>query len=289
MTLVLDNREKDLKEAFPNALYENLDIGDIKIIYNNQIFLLIERKTIKDVISSIKDGRYREQKKRLLSSPVPKNRIMYLIEGSLSSLSNLNNYNSNMLSIFGMIINTLFRDNLIVLRMENINETIYFIKRILEKLKEPDNIFILQNNIENTNNTLNNTNTNTNNTNTNNNTNNIDSSSNDNTDNTNNNLIEKDINLEYLGTLKLKKKENLTPYNCSILQLTQIPYMSVNSAKIVLDKYKSISNLINVYYQTEEKERPNMLSNLEINITNGKKRKLGNVLSEKIYRYLFNL
>jgi len=45
---------------------KNLDIGDI-IIYNGSYKLIIERKTINDLVSSIKDGRYREQKMRLLS------------------------------------------------------------------------------------------------------------------------------------------------------------------------------------------------------------------------------
>ena len=83
VSLILDNREKDLKSAFPDAEYKNLDLGDIQININkddetSELFLLIERKTMKDLISSVNDGRYREQKKRLLDSNIPNQKIMYL-------------------------------------------------------------------------------------------------------------------------------------------------------------------------------------------------------------------
>ena len=43
-----------------------LDVGDIHICDNsNNIMLIFERKTIADLLSSIKDGRYSEQSLRL--------------------------------------------------------------------------------------------------------------------------------------------------------------------------------------------------------------------------------
>jgi hypothetical protein len=102
-------------------------------------------------------------------------------------------------------------------------------------------------------------------------------------------VTECDTNLEYLSTIKLKKKDNLTSNNCSILQLAQIPGMSIQNAQIIINAYQSLANLINTYYQTDEDKRSMLLSDLEISIANGKKRKLGKVLSERIYQYLFNL
>ena len=130
VSLVIDNREKDLKASFPTAIYKNLDLGDIEIKYtdndgNEQLFLLIERKTMSDLISSVNDGRYREQKKRLLDSNIPKQKIMYLLEGHIDDIP------GHMKTLFGMIINTLFRDKLQIIRFEDIEETIYFIKRIV--------------------------------------------------------------------------------------------------------------------------------------------------------------
>ena len=119
VSLILDNREKDLKSAFPDAEYKNLDLGDIQININkddgtSELFLLIERKTMKDLISSVNDGRYREQKKRLLDSNIPNQKIMYLLEGYIDDIP------GHMKTLFGMIINTLFRDKLQIIRFEGI-------------------------------------------------------------------------------------------------------------------------------------------------------------------------
>lgn len=276
--LIIDNREKDLKSVFKEAEFKNLDLGDIQINYikdgKEEIFLLIERKTMSDLIASVNDGRYREQKKRLLESGIPKERIMYLLEGSSDNIP------GHFKTLFGMIINTLFRDQLKVLRFINVEETIYFIKRIIEKLNKNDtDILNLIKNTqkksnENSNSTI------------------LKNESLELNEESVNNEIENqdiDINLEYLSTIKLKKKDNLTQLNCSLLQLAQIPGMSLPNAKIIIDKYESIANLIKSYYDTDNDKRSKMLSDLEINISNGKKRKLGPVLSNRIYQYLFNV
>jgi crossover junction endonuclease MUS81 len=259
MSLIIDNREKDLKCAFPSAIYKNMDLGDIQINYKNsdKPFILIERKTMSDLIASINDGRYREQKKRLLESGIPRDKLLYLLEGHSSDIP------GHMKTLFGMIINTLYRDKIHILRLSNIDETIYFIKRILEKVENNDPKIIdcqINTNLEH-----------------------------DSNNKSEDNNTPVDVNLEYLSTIKLKKKDNLTSNNCSILQLAQIPGMSIQNAQIILNKYNSIANLINIYYQTDESKRNNMLTDIEISLTNGKTRKLGKVLSDRIYTYLFNL
>ena len=82
MKLIIDNREKSIIPLFQEVEYEttNLDLGDFQIINpEGEIILIIERKTQADLLSSIKDGRHREQKLRLLNSSIPN--IAYLIEG----------------------------------------------------------------------------------------------------------------------------------------------------------------------------------------------------------------
>ncbi len=256
LSLTIDHREKDLKVAFPNADYLNLDLGDIKITYNGNLVLLIERKTMNDLIASVNDGRYREQKKRLLESGIPNAKIMYILEGSLNDIP------GHLKTLYGMIINTLFRDKLTVLKFEDIDETIFFLKRIIKKLEDKDPSLIALSLLSSDEN-------------------NVMQDGGDERDNVNNNL-------EYLSTIKMKKKDNLTPLNCSILQLAQIPGVSIQNANVILDKYKSIANLIKSYFEIDENKRIKMLSELEIPISNGKKRKLGPVLSERIYNYLFN-
>ena len=87
MNLIIDHREKDLKKIFDsyeNVSFDNLDIGDIQFNYNKEIFLLIERKTIKDFVSSMKDKRYSEQKLRLKNN-IDSDKIIYLLEGNLDN------------------------------------------------------------------------------------------------------------------------------------------------------------------------------------------------------------
>ena len=204
MSLTIDHREKDLKTLFPDAEYKNMDLGDIHIKFKNsdQTFLLIERKTMSDLIASINDGRYREQKKRLLESGIPRERILYLLEGHVNDIP------GHMKTLFGMIINTIYRDKILVLRLDNIEETAFFIKRIMKKLHEEDPHLMPKENLQD-----------------------IVSDSNE-------------SNLEYLSTIKQKKKENMTPNNCSVLQLAQIPAMSIPTSQIIINKFTSIANLI---------------------------------------------
>ena len=70
MEFIIDNRES-IKKYFieKNVKYvtfSNLDLGDYLFKYNGEVVAIIERKTIDDMANSIKDGRYREQKSRLL-------------------------------------------------------------------------------------------------------------------------------------------------------------------------------------------------------------------------------
>lgn len=64
----------------------NLMIGDIEIYddLTDTVVAIIERKTVDDLASSIKDGRYKEQSYRLAASSVP---VYYLIEGAFKSFN----------------------------------------------------------------------------------------------------------------------------------------------------------------------------------------------------------
>ena len=70
-SVIVDNREgKIIAELERTTPFEytkaNLDIGDFKFELGKKK-ILIERKTVDDLISSIKDGRYKEQKYRLMN------------------------------------------------------------------------------------------------------------------------------------------------------------------------------------------------------------------------------
>ena len=71
MKLLIDNRES-IKELFIdseiNIVFDNLLLGDYIFKHNDQDIIIIERKTVEDYANSIRDGRHREQKSRLLSN-----------------------------------------------------------------------------------------------------------------------------------------------------------------------------------------------------------------------------
>lgn len=93
MKLMIDSRETALYQhlyeiftqgpacPFPlQVVKETILIGDVHIINDDdQIELVIERKTTADLASSLSDGRWSEQKKRALAH-FPCTKLMYMIE-----------------------------------------------------------------------------------------------------------------------------------------------------------------------------------------------------------------
>ena len=92
--IIVDTREHDfytiIKEQYQT--YSNisihqkqLEIGDIVIKYQDIVLCIVERKTISDLLASLKDGRYAEQSFRLShASNISQHKIIYLIEGQMS-------------------------------------------------------------------------------------------------------------------------------------------------------------------------------------------------------------
>ena len=66
---------------------ERLDLGDISIWNEGEELLLLERKKLSDLASSIKDGRYAEQSYRLNGHSLHNHNIVYLVEGNISHYS----------------------------------------------------------------------------------------------------------------------------------------------------------------------------------------------------------
>jgi len=97
--ILIDNREKDsripniLKNKGIPILFENLEIGDY-IIGD----IIIERKTSKDFIASVFDGRIFQQANKITSFT---NRAILLIEGLLQ---NELEYVKNKNSIYGTLL-----------------------------------------------------------------------------------------------------------------------------------------------------------------------------------------
>jgi len=91
----VDSRERDLYDLLKTQTdypvsSMSLEIGDIMIINSEKPLLIIERKTLSDLAASNRDGRYREQRARLLSMKGQGVAISYLIEYGNGWNSDLN-------------------------------------------------------------------------------------------------------------------------------------------------------------------------------------------------------
>ena len=117
---------------------ENLMLGDIHITYKTLNYIF-ERKTLQDLQSSIVDGRYKEQKARLLSNTSQKY-ITYIIEGDNILSSNM--YSKNKSMIQGAYLHTMFRDNIRIIYTKNIEETATLILLLSTKIIDKPDKFL---------------------------------------------------------------------------------------------------------------------------------------------------
>jgi ERCC4-type nuclease len=129
MNIEIDYREFALIELLkvqkPDIVTTNLLVGDIFIKENENILLVIERKSIPDFCSSITDGRYREQKERLQELTCEK---LYIIEGNINC--------DKRETLQSSIINIMLRDHISVFRTDDLEETCKTIVSLFKKYNE---------------------------------------------------------------------------------------------------------------------------------------------------------
>ena len=268
---IIDNRETLLKLWFENKfknqsnnedsikpIYKKLLIGDIEINHPN-ITILLERKTIKDLAASIKDGRYKEQKARMLANKRPNMILIYIIEGYMERQDIKDNKVNGILikTLISSMLNSMIRDNIYVYKTFTHQETCQTLEILYNKLLNQPETFIPENILE---------------------------------------LPKQPVqskitDFNYSEVIKLKKKDNLTPEVCFITQLSQIPRISNNSAKQIVAKYKTMIQFCREWEKYKEtNDKPELyLKDFEIIGKNGKQRKLGKKASVKLYNYLFGI
>ena len=210
MNVILDSREITLEKIFENHYqknftYQNLQIGDIQIKNeNNDDISVFERKTINDLKSSLKDGRFSEQKARILSSNFVHK--CYIFEGQCDE---------EFKSIFKQIIIRLqMKYNMLVFLTENIEDTYKLITTIVDKYEKDVTYY------------------------------DCDKS--------------QSASINYIDTVKLCKKENITPSLCFKLQLAQIPLISKTIANEIVTYYPTWKHLINVLESDVDAFKRNM-------------------------------
>ena len=136
----LDTREGELIRLLqaPQDIVKQLPVADIwiGITESNTLSeggLLIERKSIRDLEASILDGRYREQRGRLLAScHENKTQPMYILEGSFSSGTG----RLTKKALMKFINRLIFHYNIAVMQTASLNETAELIQTLAEQWKE---------------------------------------------------------------------------------------------------------------------------------------------------------
>lgn len=142
--LEIDYREREIIELLEllkvsgtiklNYSVNNLHIGDFVFRDpedpGNSIFYIIERKSIQDLCSSITDGRFREQKARLLDSTNDSSKIVYILEGNVKS----GNLPQN--TIDSAIMNLSFKHNYKVIFSESTQDTLTKLLLLYKKITE---------------------------------------------------------------------------------------------------------------------------------------------------------
>lgn len=261
MKLVIDNREpKELKtliqDKIENIELKNLEIGDIIFLdEDDNIVLIFERKSISDLISSIKDGRYSEQSFRLQEYPLHNHNIFYLIEGSL--LNTRKQYNETIQkTVYSAMFSLSYSKGFSLLHTSGIVESAEFIIFFFQKLVKDKSIKSFYQNINPINNRIH-----------------------EETLETNESKKNEDNN-DYVSYIKSSKKSHITKENINEIMLSQIPNVSINIAKCILNEYNNIENLIK-----NLKENSNCLENLKVKNNNGE-RKISKNSIENIKTYL---
>jgi ERCC4-type nuclease len=282
MKIIIDERERDLYDKCLSIIQENvkvefqlskevLPLGDIFIkTPNDNSLILIERKSLSDLLASIKDGRYEEQSYRLIhSSGIPRHSIIYIIEGSLSQLRN----STEKKIVYSSITSLNVFKGFTVLRTNNVSETAEYILNMANKLSRNilKNVFPYYSQLQNFNNV------------------NENIMNND----ENNNIVDGEQPIitnqmttieptvaDYCSVVKKVKKDNVTPENIGEIILCQIPSISAVTAISVMKRFSTFPNLMK-----ELQTNIDCLDNITFD-TNGKTRKISKTCVENIKKYL---
>lgn len=243
---------------------ETLPIGDIIINDETEDKIIIERKSVNDLLSSIKDGRYEEQSYRLSGITHHNHNIVYLIEGDVNRVNRFKQDNPiEKLTLYSAMFSLNYYKGFSVFRSFSLDETANIICNMAYKLskdlsKKPyyENKCPIEMPINETGEVA--------------------------------TIHQTDISEEiqvtekdYVGVVKKVKKDNITPDNIGEIMLCQIPGISSVTALAVMEKYKTIPNLI------KELELDNdTMKDLSYTNTKGQVRKINKTCIANIVKYL---
>jgi len=268
MIIQIDNREQDLLiqinilisiiPLFKDIKVETLSlpIGDV-IIFNEETKendLIIERKSISDLLASIKDGRYEEQSYRLNGLKKHNHNIIYLIEGDVNKMNRFKDNKMEKLTIYSAIFSLNYYKGFSVIRTFTIEESAIFICNSVIKLSKERNgkkAFYTAHIINETNET------------------------------NETNEIKEESDKDYIGVVKKVKKDNITADNIDEIMLCQIPGISAVTAIAIMLKFKTLTNLLK-----ELEHDDTCLKDIVTINAKGQSRKINKTCSVNIVKYL---
>lgn len=277
MIIKVDTREHDLLQHITQLTMnipifkdiviksETLPIGDIIICDDKEDKLIIERKSVADLLSSIKDGRYEEQSYRLNGLNHHNHNIIYLIEGDVNRVNRFKSDNKiEKLTLYSAMLSLNYYKGFSVFRSFSIEETATIICNMAYKIaKDPSKKAFYQNLTP-------------------------PSSQLDGGDDTVNQSEEQNTSVEneqsekdYVSVIKKVKKENITPDNIGEIMLCQIPGISSVTALAIMEKYKSLPNLIKELENNNE-----CLKDITSTNAKGQTRKINKTSITNIVRFL---
>lgn len=267
MSIYIDCREGIIKEkcellALNNSLFtginivsKKLDVADIVIKNSDESeCVYIERKTIADLSSSIKDGRYREQSLRMTSLSSHHHNILYLIEGKMADTIETSQVGTsgnllNKASLYTAMANILLYKGFSLVRTQSANDTAEYIMLLTRKLVSSKKPLFYKHHIGSV-----------------------------------ADEAENKEETKYASVIRQKKKDNITIDNIGIIMLSQIPGVSYATSELVMNDFASIPNLID-----KLKEDPSCLNNISSTLSNGKTRKISKTACKNIYNYLLHI
>jgi len=241
---------------------ETLPIGDIIINDNTEDKIIIERKSILDLLSSIKDGRYEEQTYRLNGLNHHNHNIVYLIEGDVNKQNRFKSDNAiEKLTAYSAMFSLNYYKGFSVFRSFSMEETANIVCNMAYKIeKDLTKKSYYQNK----------------------------------TQLVENESIESPIvttsedseevqvtDKDYVGVVKKVKKDNITPDNIGEIMLCQIPGISSVTALAIMEKYKTIPNLIKEFEINNDS-----MKDLSYTNTKGQVRKINKTCIANIVKFL---
>ena len=135
--LILDNREHGLIRtlvggANENIIVKQLDVGDAHILgTDDKIIVIAERKSVADLESSLSDGRYREQRTRILATCAETQaKPLYIIEGPLDRL----NGRKTIAELWKVLNRLAMRYGISIIQTDDTAQTAEYLKTLHEQI-----------------------------------------------------------------------------------------------------------------------------------------------------------